>query len=231
MRAPAGLHRPDPAGLQSLVPREELAVLAREDVVGHGADVSTLLGEVPAELQHQRRLASPHGSADADGEGALVVVAAFLPRAPSFEVPGRRDGIVRVRLEPVVGVEHAPIGSAVVDDPVFALAVLDERRGVAARVAVGVAVRVRIAAVAVAVTVGAVGAVAVLLAATHGGEGSSVVARFDQRRIARSVANLTLTLTHQRVPAPWCRRSPRDKRRSSRPVAWERGGVVVAHAR
>ena len=86
-----------------------------------------------------------------------------------------------MRLEPIVGVEHAPIGSAVVDDPVFALAVLDERRGVAARVAVGVAVRVRIAAVAVAVAV-AVGAVAVLLAATHGGEGASVVARFDLRR-------------------------------------------------
>ena len=132
-------------------------------------------------------------------------------------------------LEPIVGVEHAPIGSAVVDDPVFALAVLDERRGVAARVAVGVAVRLRVATVGVAVAV-AVGAVAVLLAATHGGEGSSVVARFDLRRIARSVANLTQILS-ERVPARWCRRSPLDKRRSSRPVAWERGGVVVAHAR
>jgi hypothetical protein len=35
-----------------------------------------LCAQVPAQSQQQRRLAAAHGSADADGEGALVEVAA-----------------------------------------------------------------------------------------------------------------------------------------------------------
>ena len=128
-----------------------------------------------------------------------------------------------MRLEPIVGVEHAPIGSAVVDDPVFALAVLDERRGVAARVAVRVAVRVRIAAVGVTVAV-AVGAVAVLLAATHGGEGSSVVARFDLRRNcikrrSEGARAMVPTLSSRQAPlVPSRRVGTRWRHRGSRAV-------------
>ena len=55
VRAAAGLDRADARGRQRVVAREELGVLAREDVVRHDAD-RALVAQLEAELQHERRL-------------------------------------------------------------------------------------------------------------------------------------------------------------------------------
>lgn len=51
VRAPARLDGADPRRRERLVPRQELGVLAREDVVGHGCE-AVLVAEREAEGQH-----------------------------------------------------------------------------------------------------------------------------------------------------------------------------------
>lgn len=61
VRAAAGLDGADPRRREGLVPRQELGVLAREDVVGHGCQ-AVLVAERQAEGQHQGRLARADGA-------------------------------------------------------------------------------------------------------------------------------------------------------------------------
>mmetsp|Transcript_10491 Transcript_10491/g.27890 ORF Transcript_10491/g.27890 Transcript_10491/m.27890 type:complete len:256 (+) Transcript_10491:397-1164(+) len=77
VRAAARLDRTDAFRGQRLVAREELAILAGEDVIGHDAD-RVPFAQAAAQLQHERRLAGADGTADPDREGALVEVA-ILP--------------------------------------------------------------------------------------------------------------------------------------------------------
>lgn len=65
-----GLDGDDAVGAQGAVLGEELGVLARKDVVGHGSDV-VFLAQRQAQLQHQRRLPGPHGPADPNREGPV----------------------------------------------------------------------------------------------------------------------------------------------------------------
>ncbi|EEY15495.1 predicted protein [Verticillium alfalfae VaMs.102] len=62
VRAAARLDGADARGRQGLVAGQELGVLAREDVVGHGGE-RVLFAQRPRERQHEGRLAGTHGSA------------------------------------------------------------------------------------------------------------------------------------------------------------------------
>jgi len=55
------------------MPDQELAILPGENVIGDGSQ-SHFRAQLPAELEHKRRFAAADRPADADGEGAIVVI-------------------------------------------------------------------------------------------------------------------------------------------------------------
>ena len=94
MRATAGLDRADLRGGERLVAREELGVLACEDIVGHHAE-RELVAERTTQLEHQRSLATTDGPSDTDRERALREVA-LRRRTTLGEVAGMVQVLVRV---------------------------------------------------------------------------------------------------------------------------------------
>ncbi len=81
VRAAAGLHGGDALGRKRAVAHQELAVLLREDVVGHDRE-AVVVAQQPAERQQQRRLAAADRAADADRERARAEVAGQRRVAP-----------------------------------------------------------------------------------------------------------------------------------------------------
>ncbi len=74
MRAPPGFDRANALERQRFVAHQKLGVFFRENVVGHRAE-RVAVAQGPTEREHQRGLAAADGAADADGEGALLVIA------------------------------------------------------------------------------------------------------------------------------------------------------------
>jgi len=102
VRAAAGLDRADAVVRQGVVAHEELAVLAGEDVVGHRRQRQRF-AQAAAQLQHQCSLARADWTADADGEGAVGVVARQGCVAVVVVA-----GVVEVLVGMLVVVHHCP---------------------------------------------------------------------------------------------------------------------------
>ena len=83
------------SGCQRLVADEELAILPREDVVGHGGEVHAV-AQPAAQLQHQRRLAAADRPADADGERPPRVIPVRAAAAGGNETTGAGPLVVGV---------------------------------------------------------------------------------------------------------------------------------------
>ena len=94
VRTAAGLDGADALGGERAMPVEELGVLAREDVVGDDAEAHAI-AQRAAEREDERGLAAPDGSANADREGALRVVATARGLAVA-EAPRVRPRLVRM---------------------------------------------------------------------------------------------------------------------------------------
>lgn len=105
--AAARLDGADALGGQGAVARQELGVLAREDVVGDGGDVVPRAQGV-AQRQHQRRLARADGPADADREGARGPLPALGYGHLAADIGARPvEDLVRVAV--LLGVEAAVV--------------------------------------------------------------------------------------------------------------------------
>ena len=105
VRAAPRLDGGDAVRRQRRVPRQELGVLAREDVVRHDGQ-AVLLPQRPAELQRQRRLAAADGAADAHRERAPPPVAAPPVRRQARLAPAKLAWGVEVLMS--VAVRPAP---------------------------------------------------------------------------------------------------------------------------
>ncbi len=109
VRTAARLDGDDALGRQGAVFGQELGVLAREDVVGHGRDV-VLAPQGQAEFEHERRLAGPHGPADADCKGTVREVAALDDGHLAVQIrPWAVEDFVRVAM----GGGGGPVGLVV----------------------------------------------------------------------------------------------------------------------
>ena len=103
----AGFHGPDALGFQRLVADEEFAVFPGENVIGDGSDVH-LSAQLPAQREHQCRLAAAHRPAHPDRERTLVEIA--MQRLVAFvEMAGVVEVFVRVAMAVRMGIVVAMV--------------------------------------------------------------------------------------------------------------------------